>query len=70
MEVVDLEDLVMHHYCRPKNLKRSPAYTPFKVFNNQNFIVMMPHDLVLVHVWTRKTQNDVVKNDQNEFHKP
>jgi hypothetical protein len=69
MEVVDLKDLIMHHYCGPKNLKPSPTYTPFKDVNNENFVFMMPHDLVLVLVWTGKTQNVVVKNDQNEFQK-
>jgi hypothetical protein len=70
MEVVDLEDPIMHHYCGPKNLKPSPTYTPFKDLNNENFVFMVPHDLVLVLVWTGKTKNNVVKNDQNEFQTP
>jgi hypothetical protein len=30
---------------------------------------MKPHDPLLVPIWLGRTQNDVVKDDQNEFFK-
>ncbi len=38
MEVVDLENLVVHPYCGPKNLKAFSAYTLFEDFNNGDFV--------------------------------
>jgi hypothetical protein len=67
--VVDLEDLVIHLYCGPKNLKLVPAYTPLRNLNNGNFVFVRLHDPFLVLVWSRKTHSDVVKDDQNEFFK-
>jgi hypothetical protein len=67
--VVDLEDLVIHLNCGPKNLKLAPAYTPLKNFNNGDFVFVKLHDPFLVLVWSRKTHSDVVKDDQNEFFK-
>jgi len=62
MEVIDSKDLVMHPNCGPKNLKL--AYILFKDFKVGKFVLMRPHDLVLV--WVQRTQSDV-KDDQNEF---
>jgi hypothetical protein len=39
--VVNLEDLVIHPYCGPKNLKLVPAYTLFRDFNNGDFVIMI-----------------------------
>jgi hypothetical protein len=69
MEFVNSEDLVMHHYCGFENLKPFPTYNPFKDLNNENFVFVMPHDFFLIPMWTGKTQNDVVKNDQTKFQK-
>jgi hypothetical protein len=63
MEVIDSKYLVMYLNCRPKNLKSTPMYILFKDFNIGKFVLMRPHDLVLV--WMRRTQSDV-KDDQNE----
>jgi hypothetical protein len=68
MEVVDAKDLIMHPYCRPKNLKPSSTYTPFKDLNNGDFVLVRLHDPFLVLVWIGKTQCDV-KDEQNEFFK-
>jgi hypothetical protein len=38
----------------------------FKDFNNGDFVLMRPHDLLFVLVWMGRTQSDVVKDDQNE----
>jgi hypothetical protein len=59
----------MHPYCGPENLKLAHAYTLFKVLNNGDFVFMRPHDPFLVPIWMGRTQNDVVKDDQNEFFK-
>jgi hypothetical protein len=67
--VVDLEDLVIHLYCGPKNLKLAPVYTLLRNFNNGDFVFVRLHDPFLVLVWSRKTHRDVVKDDQNEFFK-
>ncbi len=64
--VIDLEDLVNCLYCGPKNFKSTPACTLFKDFNNQDFVLMKPYDPLLVPTWLGITQNDVVKDDQNE----
>jgi hypothetical protein len=40
-------------------------YILFKDFNIGKFVLMRPHDLVLVLVWMKRTQSDV-KDDQNE----
>ncbi len=69
MEVVDAKDPIMHPYCGPKNLKPFPTYTPFKDFNNGDFVLVRPHDPFLVHVWMERIQCDVVKDEQNEFFK-
>jgi hypothetical protein len=45
------------------------AYTSFKDFNSGDFIFIRLHDPFLVLVWLGRTQNDVVKDDQNEFFK-
>jgi hypothetical protein len=65
MEVIDSKDLIMYLNCGPKNLKSTPMYILFKDFNIGKFVLMRPHDLVLVLVWMRRTQSDV-KDDQNE----
>jgi len=52
-------------YCGPKNLKLAPTYTLFKDLNNGNFILMKPHDPLLI--WMGRTQSGVVKDDENEF---
>ncbi len=59
------EDRAICSYCGPKNLKLTPTYTLFKDFNNGDFVLMRPHDPLLVLVWLGRTQNDVVKDDQN-----
>jgi hypothetical protein len=69
MLIVDLEDLVIRPYCGPKNLKLVPTYTPFRDFNNGDFVLVKPHDPLLFLVWLGRTQSDVVKDDQNEFFK-
>jgi hypothetical protein len=69
MEVADAEDLTMHPYCGPKNLKPFPAYTPFKDLNNGDFVPVRPHDPLLIPMWMGRTQCDVVKDEQNEFFK-
>ncbi len=66
MEVVDVEDLVMCPYYGPRNLKIVLAYTPFKNLDNGDFVIVRPHDLILVPMWMGRTQSDVVKDDQNE----
>jgi hypothetical protein len=66
MEVIDSKDLVMHLNCGPKNLKPTPLYILFKDFNIGKFVLMRPHDLVLVCL--NITQSDV-KDDENEFFK-
>jgi hypothetical protein len=66
MEVVDVEDPIMHPYCGPKHLKPSLAYTPFKKFNNKDFVLMKPHDLFLIPMWMGRPQCDVVKDDENK----
>jgi hypothetical protein len=66
MEVADAKDLIMRPYYGPKNLKPSPAYTPFKDLNNGDFVLVRPHDLLLVLVWMGRTQCDVAKDEQNE----
>jgi hypothetical protein len=47
----------------PENLKPTPTYILFKDFNIWKFVLMRPHDpilvLILVLVWMRKTQSDV-----------
>jgi hypothetical protein len=50
MLVVDLEDPVIHPYCGPKNLKLAPTYTSFKDINNGDFVLVRPHDPLLVPV--------------------
>jgi hypothetical protein len=66
MEVDDAKDPIMHPYCGPKNLKPFPAYTPLRYFNNRDFVLVRPHELLLILVWMGKTQCDVVKDEQNE----
>jgi hypothetical protein len=66
MEVDDVEDLIMHPYCGPKNLKPSLACTSFKDLNNGDFVLVRPHDPLLVPMWIGRTQCDVVKDEQNE----
>jgi hypothetical protein len=50
MAIVDLEDLIIHPYCGPKNLKPTPTYTMFKIFNNGVFFLVRLHDPLLVPV--------------------
>jgi len=69
MEVADVKDPIMCPYCGPKNLKPYLAYTPFKDFNNGDFVLLRPHDPFLVLVWMGRTQCDVVKGEQTEFFK-
>jgi hypothetical protein len=66
MLVVDSKDPIIYPYCGPKNLKSIPTHTPFKVFNNANFVLMRLHDPFLIPIWLG-TQSDVVKDDPNEF---
>jgi hypothetical protein len=42
--VVDLEDLVMHPYCGPDNLKLTLAYTWFEDLHNGDFVLVRLHD--------------------------
>jgi hypothetical protein len=37
-------------YCGPKNLKLIPAYTPFIDLNNENFVLVKPHDPFLIPI--------------------
>jgi len=67
--VIDSKDPVNYPYCGAKNLKSAPACTMFKDFNNKKIIFVKPYDPFLVLVWLGRTQNDVVKDDQNEFFK-
>ncbi len=67
--VVDSEDPMIRFYCGPKNFRPIPAYTPFRDFNNGDFVLMKPHDPYLVLIWLGRTHIDVVKDDQNEFFK-
>jgi hypothetical protein len=66
--VIDLKYPVNHPYCGPKNFKLAFAYTPFRDFNNGDFVFAKPYDPLLVPIWLGKTQSDV-KDDQNEFFK-
>jgi hypothetical protein len=66
MEVANVEDPIMCPYCRPKNLRPSLAYTPFKNLNNGDFVLVKPHDPLLILVWMGITQCNVVKDEQNE----
>jgi hypothetical protein len=50
MEVVDAKDPIMCPYYGLKNLKPFLAYTPFKDFNNGDFVLVRPHDPLLVLV--------------------
>jgi hypothetical protein len=59
MEVVDAKDLVMRPYYGLKSLKIVPAYTPFKNLNNEDFVIMRLHDLILVPRWMGRKQSDV-----------
>jgi hypothetical protein len=54
-QVVDLKNPIMRPYCGPKNLKPILAYTPFRDFNNGNFVFKRLHDPFLVLVWMGKT---------------
>jgi len=38
-----------------QNLKIVLAYTPFKDLNNEDFIIMRLHDLILIHMWMGRT---------------
>jgi hypothetical protein len=67
MEVVDVEDPIMCPYCGPKNLKPSSAYTPFKDFNNGDFVLVKPYDLLLIPMWMGRPQCDVVKDEENKI---
>ncbi len=67
--VVDSEDPIIHPYCGPKSLKLVFTYISFKDLNNGDFVLVRPHDPLLVTVWMGRTQSDVVKVDQNEFFK-
>jgi hypothetical protein len=51
MEVDDAKDPIMHPYCGPKNFEVFWVYTPFKDFKNGDFVLMKPHDPLLVLVW-------------------
>jgi hypothetical protein len=66
MEVDDVKDPIIHPYCGPKNLKPFLTYTPFRDFNNGDFVLVRPHDPLLVLVWMGITQCDVLKDEQNE----
>jgi hypothetical protein len=66
MQVVDWEDAITCPYCRPRNLKLALTYTPFRNINNGNFVLVRSHDPLLVPMLMGKTQNDVIKDDQNE----
>ncbi len=48
------------------NLKLVLTYTLFRDFNNGDFVIMKPYDLLFVLVWMGRTQSDVIKDDQNE----
>jgi hypothetical protein len=69
MSIVDSKDPFICPYCGPKNLKLALAYTSFKDLNSGDFVLMRPHDPLLVPIWLGRTQSDVVKDDQNEFFK-
>jgi hypothetical protein len=69
MEVVDAKDPIMCPYCGPKKLKHFLAYTPFRNLNNGDFVLVRPHDILLVPTWMGRTQCDVVNDEQNEFFK-
>ncbi len=66
MSVGDSKDLVIRPYCGPKNLKLVPTYTPFRILNNGDFILVKLHDPFLILIWLG-TQSDVFKDDPNEF---
>jgi hypothetical protein len=63
IEVADAKDPIMCPYCGRNNLKPFPLYTPFRDLNNGNFVMVRPHDPLLVHVWMGLTQCDVVKDE-------
>ncbi len=69
MLVVDSKDPFICPYCGPKNLILVLAYTLFRDLNNGNFVLVRPHDPLLVLIWLGKIQSDVVKDDQNKFFK-
>jgi len=41
----------------------------FRDINNGDFVLVKLHDLFLVLIWLGRTQNDVVKDNQNELFK-
>jgi hypothetical protein len=55
MEVANADDPIMRPYHGPKNLKPFSAYTPFRDLNNGDFVLVRPHDLLLVPLWMGKT---------------
>jgi hypothetical protein len=57
--IVDSEDPVICHYCGPKNLKSAPTYTMFKDLNNGDFVLVKPHDPLLIFVWLGRTHSDL-----------
>jgi hypothetical protein len=50
-------------------LKPIIAYTPFKNFNDGNFVLVRSHDLDLVMLWTKRAEGDVIKDNDIEYFK-
>jgi hypothetical protein len=65
----DPKDPILCPYRGLKNMRPSTAYTPFRDFNGEDFVIVIPHDLGLVHVWMGIIESDVVKDEENAFFK-
>jgi hypothetical protein len=67
--IIASKDPIIHPYCELKNFKLVLTYTLSKDFNNGDFVLVRLHDPLIVPIWLGRKQNDVVKDDQNDFFK-
>jgi len=42
------------------------GYTPFKDFNNGDFVLVKPRDLLLIPMWMGRPQCDFVRDEENK----
>ncbi len=69
---VNLEDPIQRPYVAGRTRGfhlPSTAYTPFRDFNDGDFVFVRLHGLGLVHIWMGRAQSDVVKDEVNAFSK-
>jgi hypothetical protein len=64
---VDLEDPILCPYYGLKNMRPSITYAPFRDFNGEDFVIVIPHHLGLVPVWMGIIESDVVKDEESAF---